>query len=45
MQGLVMVEGNHEGDDEDFYSSTNIARFDKLLHILPNLWPPIILKH
>jgi hypothetical protein len=27
-------------------SNTNIAKFDKFLHILPKLWPmPIILKH
>jgi hypothetical protein len=26
-------------------SSTNIATLDKLLHILPKLWPSIISKH
>jgi hypothetical protein len=40
-----MVEGDHEDDEKDFCSTTNLARSDKLLHILPKLWPPITLKH
>jgi hypothetical protein len=40
-----MVEEDREGDDKDLRSSTNITRFDKLLHILSKLWPPIISKH
>jgi hypothetical protein len=39
IHGLVMVEKDHENDDEDFCANTNIIKSDKLLHILPKLWP------
>jgi hypothetical protein len=45
MQGLVMVEGDHEDNDENSLLNTNITRFDKLLHIFPKLWPPINSRH
>jgi hypothetical protein len=45
MQGLVMVKRDHEGNNEDSLFDTNFVRFNKLLHKLPKLWPPIISKH
>jgi hypothetical protein len=44
MKGLTMVERNYEGNDKDFCSNTNIAKFEKL-HILPKMWPLINWKH
>jgi hypothetical protein len=45
MHGSIMFEKDHEGNDKDFLLEHNIARCDKLFHILPKLWPPIVLKH
>ncbi len=45
MKGLTMVEKNHEGNDKDFCSNTNITKFEKLFHIFPKMWPLISWKH
>jgi len=34
MQGLAMVERDHENDDEDFLFNTNIARLNNFFCIL-----------
>jgi hypothetical protein len=34
LKGLAMVERDHESNDKDYCSGTNIARFDKLLQIV-----------
>jgi hypothetical protein len=45
-EGLVMVKGDHKGDDTYFFAQTQtLQNSNKLLHIPPKLWPPIISKH
>jgi hypothetical protein len=44
MEGLVVVEGVYEGDD-NLCSNINITLFKKIFYILPTLWPPIISRH
>jgi hypothetical protein len=45
MHGLVIVERDHEGDDKDSILKHKQSKINKLPHLFPKLWPPIILKH
>jgi hypothetical protein len=45
MQGLAMVEGDHENDEEDFLFEHKHYNIIQTFSELPKLWPPIISKH